>query len=179
MLKLDGKTLAYDKAFTHNGMQYPRNWLRLTSLKEKQAIGITEVADPVTPYYNQKFYWGVNNPKDIDQLKVVWIAHQKKNAAALLSPTDWLVTRYAEATTVIPTKTKEYRAAVRTVCGERETQITDCADTDTLCALITGTLPKTVNGDEKKDEDDKSFDPKQYEQVANPALLKDWPTEPS
>jgi len=90
-----------------------------------------------------------------------------------------LVTRYAEATTVIPTKTKEYRAAVRTVCGERETQITDCADTDTLCALITGTLPKTVNGDEKKDEDDKSFDPKQYEQVANPALLKDWPTEPS
>jgi len=176
MLKLDGKTLPYDKAFSHNNINYPRNWLRLTSLKEKQAIGITEVADPVTPSYNQKFYWGVDKPKDIDQLKVVWIAHQKKNAAALLSPTDWLVTRYAEATTVIPTKTKEYRAAVRTVCGERETQITDCADTDTLCALITGTLPKTVNGDEKKDEDDKSFDPKQYEQVANPALLKDWPT---
>ena len=179
MLKLDGKTLPYDRAFSHNNINYPRNWLRLTSLKEKQAIGITEVADVVTPSYNQKFYWGVDKPKDIDQLKVVWIAHQKKNAAALLSPTDWLVTRYAEATTVIPTKTKEYRAAVRTVCGERETQITDCADTDTLCALITGTLPKTVNGDEKKDEDDKSFDPKQYEQVANPALLKDWPTEPS
>ena len=176
MLKLDGKTLVYDRAFTHNGMQYPRNWLRLTSLSEKQAIGITEAADPVTPSYDQKFYWGVGNPKDIDQLKVDWIAHQKKNAAALLSPTDWLVTRYAETTTVIPESTKTYRAAVRTVCGERETQITNCADTDELCALITGTLPKTVNGDEKKDEDDKSFDPKQYEQVANPALLKDWPT---
>jgi hypothetical protein len=138
MLKLDGKTLTYDRAFTHNGMQYPRNWLRLTSLEEKKAIGITEVADPVTPSYNQKFYWGVNNPKDIDQLKVDWIAKQKKNAAVLLSPTDWLVTRYAEATTVIPTKTKEYRAAIRTVCGERETQITDCADTDELCTLITG-----------------------------------------
>ena len=138
MLKLDGKTLVYDKAFSHNNINYPRNWLRLTSLEEKQAIGITEVADPVTTSYNQKFYWGVNNPKDIDQLKVVWIAHQKKNAAALLSPTDWLVTRYAEATTVIPTKTKEYRAAVRTVCGEREAQITDCVDTDTLCVLITG-----------------------------------------
>jgi len=177
MLKLDGKTLAYDKAFTHNGMQYPRNWLRTSSLSAKKAIGITEVADVVTPYYNQKFYWGVNNPKDIDQLKVQWIATQKKNAAALLSPTDWLVTRYAEATTVIPVKTKDYRAAVRTVCGEREAQITACADTDELCALMTGTLPKTVNGDEKKDKDDKSFDPKQYEQVANPALLKDWPTE--
>ena len=177
MLKLDGKTLPYDKAFSHNNINYPRNWLRLTSLEEKQAIGITEEADPVVPYYNQKFYLGVNNPKDIDQLKVQWIAHQKKNAAALLSPTDWLVTRYAEATTVIPTKTKEYRAAVRTVCGERETQITACADTDELCALITGTLPKTVNGDEKKDEDDKSFDPKQYEDAINPAAIKAWPTE--
>ena len=95
-----------------------------------------------------------------------------------------MVTRYAEAATVIPVKTKDYRAAVRTVCGEREAQITDCADTDTLCALITGTLPKTVNGDEKKKEvldsegasqDPKvyeSFDPKQFEQVANPAPVE-------
>ena len=137
MLKLDGKTLPYDRAFSHNNINYPRNWLRLTSLEEKQAIGITEVADVVTPSYNRKFYLGVNNPKDIDQLKVQWIATQKSNAAALLSPTDWLVTRYAEATTAIPTKTKEYRAAIRTVCGERETQITDCADTAELCTLIT------------------------------------------
>jgi len=160
MLKLDGKTLVYDRAFSHNNINYPRNWLRLTSLKEKQAIGITEVADPVTPSYNQKFYWGVGNPKALEDtnnyasydedgkgegdvtsvttgLKTLWIAHQKKNAAALLSPTDWLVTRYAETTTVIPTKTKDYRAAVRIVCGEREAQITACEDTDALCALIT------------------------------------------
>ena len=138
MLKLDGKTLAYDRAFTlPDGRQFPANWLRKSTLSEKKAIGITEVADPAKPSYNQKFYWGVNNPKDIDQLKVDWIATQKKNAAALLSPTDWLVTRYAEATTVIPESTKTYRAAVRTVCGERETQITDCADTAELCTLIT------------------------------------------
>ena len=181
MLKLDGKTLVYDRAFSHNNINYPRNWLRLTSLKEKQAIGITEVADVVTPSYNQKFYWGVNNPKDIDQLKVQWIAHQKKNAAALLSPTDWLVTRYAETTTVIPTKTKEYRAAVRTVCGEREAQITACADTDELCTLITASATIAGTADngatEKKDEDDKSFDPKQYEDAINPAAIKAWPTE--
>jgi len=133
MLKLNGKTLPYGRAFTHNNINYPRNWLRLTSLKEKQAIGITEVAD-----YNQEFYLDVDTPKDIDQLKVQWIAIQKQDAAAHLISTDWLVTRYAEAATVIPTKTKTYRAAVRTVCGERETQITDCADTDELCTLITG-----------------------------------------
>ena len=96
----------------------------------------------------------------------------------MLSPTDWLVTRYAEATTVIPESTKTYRAAVRTVCGEREAQITNCADTDELCALMTGTLPATVDSTtEVKDDKGKSFDPKQFEQVANPALLKDWPTE--
>ena len=27
MLKLDGKTLQYGKAFVHDGMQYPSNWL--------------------------------------------------------------------------------------------------------------------------------------------------------
>ena len=162
MLKLDGKTLVYDRAFTHNGMQYPRNWLRLTSLSEKQAIGITEAADPVTPSYDQKFYWGVGNPKDIDQLKVDWIAKQKKEAASHLAPTDWLVTRYAEAATVIPTKTKDYRAAVRTVCGEREAQITDCVDTAELCTLITTSA--TIKND--KDED-----------VVNPAAIKAWPTE--
>ncbi len=181
MLKLDGKTLVYDRAFSHNNINYPRNWLRLTSLEEKKAIGITEVADVVTPSYNQKFYWGVNNPKDIDQLKVQWIATQKKDAASHLAPTDWLVTRYAEATTVIPESTKTYRAAVRTVCGEREVQITACEDTDALCALITAsaTIPGTADNGatEKKDDDDKSFDPKQYEVVVNPEAIKAWPTE--
>ena len=201
MLKLDGKTLVYDRAFSHNNINYPRNWLRLTSLKEKQAIGITEVADPVVPYYNQKFYWGVGDPKALEDtnnyasydedgkgegdvtsvttgLKTLWISKQKAIAGNLLSQTDWMVTRKAETDVAIPADTTTYRVAVRTVCGEREAQITACADTDALCALMTGTLPKTVDGDEKKDDDDKSFDPKQYEQVANPALLKEWPDAP-
>ena len=44
--KLDGKSLPVDVAFTSNGINYPSNWLRLTTLSEKQAIGISEVADP-------------------------------------------------------------------------------------------------------------------------------------
>ena len=201
MLKLDGKTLVYDRAFSHNNINYPRNWLRLTSLKEKQAIGITEVADPVTPSYNQKFYWGVGNPKVLEDtnnyasydedgkgegdvtsvttgLKTLWISKQKAIAGNLLSQTDWMVTRKAETDVAIPADTTTYRAAVRTVCGEREAQITACADTDALCALMTGTLPATVDSTtEVKDDKGKSYDPKRYKQVANPALLKAWPTE--
>jgi hypothetical protein len=58
MLTLDGKTLQYDKAFTHNGVQYPKNWLRLTSLEEKQAIGIVETPDVPVASWDQRFYWG-------------------------------------------------------------------------------------------------------------------------
>ena len=54
MLILNGKPLSYDRAFTHAGIQYPANWLRLSSLSEKQAIGISEVADE--PAYDQQFY---------------------------------------------------------------------------------------------------------------------------
>ena len=43
--KLDGKRLPVDVPFTSNGVKYPANWLRLTTLEEKKAIGITEEKD--------------------------------------------------------------------------------------------------------------------------------------
>tara|TARA_R100000008_G_scaffold53_1_gene17 strand:+ start:1688 stop:1828 length:141 start_codon:yes stop_codon:yes gene_type:complete len=43
--KLDGKTLQVDVPFTSRGIKYPANWLRLTTLDEKKAIGIKEVPD--------------------------------------------------------------------------------------------------------------------------------------
>jgi hypothetical protein len=63
MYKLNGRTLNPDEGFQHEGTSYPQNWLRLTSLEEKQAIGITEEPDVVAPWYDQRFYWGVDNPK--------------------------------------------------------------------------------------------------------------------
>ena len=43
--KLDGKVLPLDIPFTSRGVKYPATWLRLTTLEEKKAIGITEEAD--------------------------------------------------------------------------------------------------------------------------------------
>jgi hypothetical protein len=44
--KLDGKILSVDVPFqTSDGTHYPANWLRLTTLEEKKAIGIEEVPD--------------------------------------------------------------------------------------------------------------------------------------
>jgi hypothetical protein len=62
MFKHNDTTIPLDTPFTIDGTSYPANWLRLTSLAEKQAVGITEVAD-VTTTYDDRFFWGVDNPK--------------------------------------------------------------------------------------------------------------------
>ena len=55
MYVLDGKKLRQGRPFTHNGIQYPGNWLKnLTSADEKSAIGITWEADPAP--FDHRFY---------------------------------------------------------------------------------------------------------------------------
>lgn len=62
MFLLNGNPLLLDTPFTVDGTSYPANWLRLTSIEEKNAIGITEVADTHVSY-DDRFYWSVDNPK--------------------------------------------------------------------------------------------------------------------
>lgn len=62
MFQLDNKPLALDTPFTIDGTSYPANWLRLTSIAEKNAVGITEVEDQTTQY-DDRFYWSADNPK--------------------------------------------------------------------------------------------------------------------
>jgi hypothetical protein len=69
MFKINGKPLAIDTPFECNEISYPANWLRLASPEERAAIGITEEDD--APVYDQRFYWGVNSPKQLeDRLEV-------------------------------------------------------------------------------------------------------------
>ena len=51
---LDGKPLVVDVAFSHNDVNYPANWLRLSTAQEKKDLGVTEVEDPLT--YDSRFY---------------------------------------------------------------------------------------------------------------------------
>ena len=165
---LNGKSLALDVAFTTGGFQYPANWLRLTTIAEKNAVGITEVAGPA--WYDQRFYTGVDKPRPIADLKTQWIDTQKRTAGSLLSKTDWMIVRKAEATTAVPSATQTYRTAVRDQCKKREDQITACSTTAELAALIGDGKRQ---GTEKKDSDGNSFDPKQYNEI----VLEAWPTE--
>ena len=190
MLKLDGKTLQYDRAFTNNGISYPANWLRLTTLEEKQAIGISEVADD-TQSWDQRFYWGVDNPKDLDQLKTNWKAQQTDYAASVLSQSDWRVVKAKETGTNIPSTWKTYRAAVRTSCNTRQTEIDACSDVPTLKELLFGAAtitrqqtdsegngvvePDTITVDGEEVTNPVAGQPV-METVANPAIATAWPT---
>ena len=135
--KLDGKTLPTDVAFTSNGINYPANWLRLTTLDEKKAIGITEIADEGT--YDKRFYWSASKAKDLAVLKTRWIEEQKQTAKTLLNRYDWYVTRKAEKATAIPTNIQNYRDSIRTTCKTREDEINACSDVAALKKLIDGT----------------------------------------
>lgn len=139
MFTLNGVKLLSDKAFkTSDGTQYPANWLRLTTLEEKQAIGITEVADEPVVEYDHKFYLGPNNPKDHTELKTYWVKETKDNAGRLLSQTDWYVVRAAETSIAVPTDVATRRAEIRTLCNTKITAINATADTAALAAYITG-----------------------------------------
>ena len=158
--KLDGKPLAVDVAFSHNDINYPANWLRLSTADEKTALGITEVAD--APTYDNRFYWGDGTAKTLtdtnevdengDPLldsegnqvitlggKSVLKAQEKATAGSLLARYDWYVVRKAEKSTAIPTAITTYRDAVRTACNTRETEIDNCADTAALVTLYGST----------------------------------------
>ena len=69
--KLNGKTLPIDRGFTHNDIQYPRNWLRLSTQEDKDALGITWEADPVRA--SDVYYWNgeLDNPKALEDVDAV------------------------------------------------------------------------------------------------------------
>ena len=65
MFLLNGNRLPEDTAFKDaEGNHYPQNWLNLSTEEEKNAIGITWVADP-TPV-DSRFYWDTNLPKALE-----------------------------------------------------------------------------------------------------------------
>ena len=141
MFILNGKPLPLDAPFTHSGIQYPANWLRLTTFEEKQAIGITEEPDSIP--HDQRYYWGYdadNNliPKQLEDetitpeegepytqtgLKTLHIRQTKETANTLLAPTDWYIVRKFERNIDIPIGIVSYRAGVIAVSEEREALI--------------------------------------------------------
>lgn len=137
MFLLNGNRLQEGVSFTDaNGVQYPPQWLNQATLEQKQAIGITEVPDPVRA--DDRFYWNgdINNPKDLDGLKTQFVAQVKDTAGKLLSQTDWVVIRKAERNVEIPSEIALKRTQIVTEANRLETDINASSTVENLIEVL-------------------------------------------
>ena len=133
-------------AFELNGVQYPANWLNLSSAEEKAQIGLEEVVT-TNARGDDKFYWVseelngatltyVNTPKDLVQLKEQQSAQVKQAAYSLLLPSDWRVVKAVETQTRIADDWNQYRADVRAAADAAAFAIDSSATIEELIAAV-------------------------------------------
>ena len=98
--KINSKTLPLDRGFTHNDINYPRNWLRLATEEDKQRLGITWEADPVRA--DDRYYWNgeLTNPKALEDIDAVdeagnplWVQEYDAETEAMVNTDERLVTQ--------------------------------------------------------------------------------------
>ena len=150
MFLLNGNRLSENTAFVDSeGNQYPSNWLNLSTPEEKEAIGITWVADPVRA--DDRFYWdgNIDNPKALDDvneengsvtkgLKSNFVAQIKDTAGKLLSPTDWYVIRKLERNVEIPSEIALKRTQIVTEANRLESDIQASTSVEGLIEVLNG-----------------------------------------
>lgn len=137
MFLLNGKVIQPGSSFTDkNGTQYPPQWLYQTTLAQKQAIGITEVPDPVRA--DDRFYWDGNldNPKDLKELKEYYVKQVKETAGKLLSQTDWQVIRKFERSLDIEPGVIDQRAYILTEANRLESEIKSASNVEALIQVL-------------------------------------------
>tara|TARA_R100001509_G_scaffold163456_1_gene138028 strand:- start:398 stop:982 length:585 start_codon:yes stop_codon:yes gene_type:complete len=187
--QIGDRKLPLDVAWTDaDGIQRPANFLRLSTERDRELLGITWVADS-SNNYDQRFYWGVDNPKQLNDeaildedgndtgevqtgLKTLWKAKQNEIAASLLAPSDWRVIKAKETSTNIPSTWKTYRAAVRTACNTRQSEIDACSDVAALKELLYGSAQIQQTDDDGNGVVDDDGNPVM---IANPNLATAWP----
>ncbi len=154
----NGQLVGEYQAFTYNEVQYPENWIALSTLQERQALGIQEFEEQQRP--DDRFYFVTANgdgtystvAKDLNDgdeyvdlrgvtrrvqgLKSQWIAQVKDTAGKLLAQTDWMVVRKVERDVAIPADVSTKRAAVIAESNRLEIAIKGCADVPALIAVI-------------------------------------------
>ncbi len=205
---LGSRALPMDRPWAaDNGTQYPANWLRLSSTADRDAIGVTWGAEAET--WDQRFYWSPTLAKQLDDktetvdgvettttgLKTLWKSKQNDIAGSLIAPSDWRIIKAKETSTNIPSVWKTYRAAVRTSCNTRQTEIDACTTVEALKELLFGSAtitrqktdadgngvvePDTIVDDDANEVANPVAGQAVMETVANPNIATAWPTEPS
>lgn len=134
MFLLNGKPLLLDTPFTHEGIQYPAVWLRISTAAEKEAIGIVEVPDPIIP--DSRFYYidylGNSILKDLNTIKNELNIQIDQSAKSFLTQTDWYIIRKMDIGTEVPDDVKTYRDQVRQILASLEESIKNASSAEEL-----------------------------------------------
>jgi hypothetical protein len=138
--KLGDRTLPLNRAWEHNDIQYPANWLKLSTAQDRATLGIVWENDNAQTW-NQKFYWGYDSdgnlmPKTYTDLKTLWIAKTKETAYNKLQPSDYLWPKLqdenssfaAAKTAYAASPWSTWRSTIRTECAAMVTAIEATAD---------------------------------------------------
>jgi len=98
----EGRALPMDKAFSHNNISFPANWLRVSTEADKEAQGISWVTPEEPPV--------VRAP--LEREKSNGIVRAKDTAGKMLAQSDWMVIASVERSRAVAENWAEYRAAV-------------------------------------------------------------------
>jgi hypothetical protein len=142
----DGQYIQEGQAFTINDVQYPSNWLNLSTPEEKLAIGLEEVIATNSPA-SDVYYWVssildkatltyTNTPKDLTSVKSGALSTINSTAYTILQPSDWMVVKATETSTPINPDWNTYRANVRSTADQTRTAVTAAQDVDAVATIM-------------------------------------------
>jgi hypothetical protein len=142
----DGQYIYEGNQFTIGGIEYPANWLNLSTSEEKSAIGLEEVIATNSPA-NDQYYWVstelngasltyINTPKDLTTVKSNSLNQVNNIAYSLLFPSDWMVVKSIETSTPINPDWNTWRASIRATADSTRTAITAAQDVDAVATIM-------------------------------------------
>ena len=132
--------------FTVDGVEYPSNWVNLSTPEEKAAIGMVDVV--YGPQANQTYYWVTENApvynaqtnqvditftataKDLAQVKQTAVTGVNTAAYSILQPSDWMVVKATETQTSMSPAWSGWRQVIRTEAANAVTAINAATDVD-------------------------------------------------
>ena len=142
----DGQYINEGQAFTIGDVQYPQNWLNLSTPEEKSAIGLEEVVATNSPA-NDQYYWVstelngpsltyINTPKDLTTVKSNSLSQINNTAYTILQPSDWMVVKAFETSTPINPDWNTYRASIRATADSTRTAVTAAQNVDAVATIM-------------------------------------------
>lgn len=142
----DGQYINEGQAFTIGDVQYPANWLNLSTPEEKLAIGLEEVIATNSPA-SDIYYWVsstldkasltyTNTPKDLVQVKTNAVSQVNASAYSILLPSDWMAVKAFETSTPIDPTWNTWRATIRTEAANAITAINASTTVDQVATAV-------------------------------------------